>query len=98
MRSVKFDAESRPLPRSVAETRLELGEVMAQVAPLPEEQRTVLLLVAVEGLTYADAAKVTGLAVGTVTSRLSRARRQLRQALLAPGGGRSHSVGSGANE
>jgi RNA polymerase sigma-70 factor (ECF subfamily) len=45
---------------------------------LPVEQRQVLLLVAVEGLAYRDAAAVLGIPVGTVMSRLSRARDALR--------------------
>ena len=44
-----------------------------------QEQRSVLLLVAVEDLSYADAAKVLGVPVGTVMSRLSRARERLQQ-------------------
>ena len=98
LRSVKIDAENRPPSRSRAELRLELGEVMDRVAQLPEEQRTVLLLVAIEGLSYAEAADVTGLAVGTVTSRLSRARKQLREAMAAPASGQSRGIGRGASE
>jgi RNA polymerase sigma-70 factor (ECF subfamily) len=45
---------------------------------LPAEQREVLLLVAVEGLEYREAASVLGIPVGTVMSRLSRARDALR--------------------
>jgi RNA polymerase sigma-70 factor (ECF subfamily) len=51
------------------------GEVIAAVERLPEAQRTVLLLVAVEGLSYAEAARVLEVPVGTIMSRLSRARQ-----------------------
>ena len=54
-------------------------DVLSKLARLPEEQRAVLLLVAVEGLSYADAAKVLNIPVGTVMSRLSRARERLQQ-------------------
>jgi RNA polymerase sigma-70 factor (ECF subfamily) len=54
-------------------------DVMNKLARLPEEQRSVLLLVGVEDLSYADAAKVLGVPVGTVMSRLSRARERLQQ-------------------
>ena len=54
-------------------------DVLNKLAKLPEEQRTVLLLVAVEDLSYADAAKVLRVPVGTVMSRLSRARERLQQ-------------------
>ena len=54
-------------------------DVLNKLAKLPEEQRAVLLLVAVEDLSYADAAKVLNIPVGTVMSRLSRARERLQQ-------------------
>ena len=54
-------------------------DVLSKLARLPEDQRAVLLLVAVEDLSYADAAKVLNIPVGTVMSRLSRARERLQQ-------------------
>lgn len=48
---------------------------------LPEDQRTVVLLVDVHGCDYQEVAAVTGAALGTVKSRLSRARARLRQTL-----------------
>ena len=53
------------------------------VEQLTEEQRIAVALVLVEGLTYKEAAEVLGVPMGTVTSRLARAREQL-QALLSP--------------
>jgi RNA polymerase sigma factor (sigma-70 family) len=61
------------------EHRLMYQDVLNKLAKLPEEQRSVLLLVAVEDLSYADAAKVLRVPVGTVMSRLSRARERLQQ-------------------
>jgi RNA polymerase sigma-70 factor (ECF subfamily) len=46
---------------------------------LPVEQRSVVLLVTVEDLSYAEAASVLGIPVGTVMSRLARGRERLRQ-------------------
>jgi RNA polymerase sigma-70 factor (ECF subfamily) len=54
-------------------------DVLNKLAKLPEEQRAVLLLVAVEDLSYADAAAVLNIPIGTVMSRLSRARERLLQ-------------------
>jgi len=51
---------------------------------LPDEQREVLLLVTMEDMSYEEVAKVTGVAVGTVMSRLSRARGRLRELLDEP--------------
>ena len=61
------------------EHRLMYQDVLNKLAKLPEEQRSVLLLVAVEDLSYADTAKVLNIPVGTVMSRLSRARERLQQ-------------------
>jgi RNA polymerase sigma factor (sigma-70 family) len=52
-------------------------DLQKSLAALPEEQRSVLLLVTVEDLSYAEAAKVLGIPIGTVMSRLSRARERL---------------------
>lgn len=51
---------------------------------LPPEQREVLLLISLEDMSYAEAAKVTGVPIGTVMSRLSRARLRLQELLDAP--------------
>jgi RNA polymerase sigma-70 factor (ECF subfamily) len=51
------------------------------LALLPQEQREVLLLVTLEGLSYREAAEVQGVPIGTVMSRLSRARAGLRSHL-----------------
>ncbi len=45
---------------------------------LPEEPRTALLLVVLEGLTYREVAEVQGVPIGTVMSRLARARMQIK--------------------
>lgn len=62
--------------------RLAIRDLDGALAKLPEEQREVLLLIALEDFSYADAARILGIPVGTVMSRLSRARDRLR-ALLA---------------
>ena len=64
---------------AVQEQKLMYQDVLDKLARLPEDQRAVLLLVAVEDLTYADAARVLDIPIGTVMSRLSRAREKLQQ-------------------
>lgn len=59
------------------EARLALGEVEAALAELPVEQRTALLLVTVDGLSYKEAAEIAEVPVGTIMSRLARARLAL---------------------
>lgn len=66
------------------EYSLGLRELEANLTHLPEDQRTTLLLVGLQGLSYEEAAMVTGVAVGTVRSRLSRAREALRQLSALP--------------
>lgn len=60
---------------------LEVAEVLACLDRLPPEQREVLLLVSLESLNYVQVGKILGIPVGTVTSRLARARARLRDLL-----------------
>jgi RNA polymerase sigma-70 factor, ECF subfamily len=57
---------------------LEIRDLEAALARLPEEQRAVVLLVGLEQFTYEETARVLGVPTGTVMSRLSRARERLR--------------------
>ena len=62
------------------------GEVVdAALAALPLKHRQVLILVDVNGLAYAEAAKLLGVPAGTVMSRLHRARKAIRDRLAAAG-------------
>jgi len=56
-------------------------DIHAALARLPEQQREVMLLVGLEQFGYEEAAQVLGVPVGTVMSRLSRARERMRQML-----------------
>lgn len=67
------------------EHTLAAQDLARALTQLSQEQRTVLLLVAVENLSYAETAQVVGAPVGTVMSRLSRARERLRD--IIDGGG-----------
>jgi RNA polymerase sigma-70 factor (ECF subfamily) len=59
--------------------RLELRDLERAIAKLPEEQRIVILLVGLEGLHYEEVAAVLDVPVGTIRSRLSRGRENLRK-------------------
>jgi len=72
------------------ETRVALAEVRNAYLSLSEEHREVLLLVAIEGLQYEEASAILDVPLGTVRSRLSRARQALRQALDAGHGVVNH--------
>jgi RNA polymerase sigma-70 factor (ECF subfamily) len=53
------------------------GQIVSAILRLPDTQRVIMLLVAVEGLSYKEAADTLGVPIGTVMSRLSRARRTI---------------------
>ncbi|RWR00924.1 RNA polymerase subunit sigma-24 [[Pantoea] beijingensis] len=62
-----------------AETLAIVDDTLAQFATLPTDYRALLLLISVEGLSYQEAAEALDIPVGTVMSRLSRARKQLHE-------------------
>ncbi|PDT51101.1 MULTISPECIES: RNA polymerase sigma factor [Sinorhizobium] len=62
-----------------AEARLTLNTVAEAIGELPEEQREVLILVCVEELSYRETAGVLDIPIGTVMSRLARARKSLAE-------------------
>ena len=66
--------------RAMQQTRVELMEVLREVGRLPVDQRAVLILAAVEEMRYEEIAAVLSIPIGTVMSRLSRAREKLRRA------------------
>jgi RNA polymerase sigma-70 factor (ECF subfamily) len=72
----RLKPSSELLPNQIA--RLELRDLERAIARLPEEQRSLILLVGLEGMSYEEAASVVDLPVGTVRSRVSRGRETLR--------------------
>ena len=67
--------------RAVMENRLELAEVLRGLEQLSPEHRVLIALVCVDGLTYQEAADVLKVPVGTVMSRLARARLAIHDAI-----------------
>lgn len=65
------------------ESHLRLHQIYLQVESLPEAQRLVVIVVCVEGFTYHEAAQILDIPIGTVMSRLARARISLGKAMLA---------------
>lgn len=74
------------------EHAVQLREIGARLDAMPEEHRAVLSLISVQGLSYQEAATVLGVPVGTIMSRLHRARAALREPRNADGM-RLHIVG-----
>ena len=86
VRGEQVDVESAealagPDGRVVVESRLTLNAVSAAMAQLPDEQRLLIALVCIDGLSYKEAAEITETPIGTVMSRLARARRELHARL-----------------
>jgi RNA polymerase sigma-70 factor (ECF subfamily) len=71
-------------PLRLLEQRAAAERVRAALEELPIEYREMLVLRELEGMSYKEVAKVAGLPLGTVMSRLSRARQRLQQALGGP--------------
>jgi RNA polymerase sigma-70 factor (ECF subfamily) len=63
--------------RDIALNQIEAAETRAALTELPEDQRLVLTLVVLDGMSYQQAAAVLDVPVGTVMSRLARARAKL---------------------
>jgi len=63
------------------EERLSVALIAEALDRLPHDQREVIVLVALEDMSYRDAAEITGVPIGTVMSRLSRARAALQRIL-----------------
>lgn len=80
---VLVDDADAQMPAAPQASPLDALAVRQAVARLNEDHRAAVALVLVEGLSYKEAAQVLGVPIGTLTSRLARAREQL-QALLAP--------------
>ncbi len=73
------DHESAATIPATQEDRLLWRDMLRGLERLPEEQRSVVLLVSVEDLSYAETAAVLGIPIGTVMSRLARGREKLRE-------------------
>lgn len=73
------DEDFLPAERTNETDRLEIRDLDLALRRLPDEQREVVLLVGLEELSYEETARALGIPIGTVMSRLSRARERLRR-------------------
>lgn len=67
--------------RSITEARSDLAAAQRVLQALPEDQRATFLLVVVEGLSYREAAEAMQVQIGTVMSRIARARQRIAEEL-----------------
>lgn len=63
--------------RSVVESRSELAAARDAISSLPEDQRALMALIVMDGQSYREAADILGIPIGTVMSRLARARQAI---------------------
>ena len=86
-REVALDdaGESDVAVPSAQEDALRRDDILGAVGQLPDDQRSVLLLVSIEDVSYAEAARILDIPIGTVMSRLARARAQLQKLLEQQG-------------
>src|SRR6202051_816036 len=82
-REVPFDdaGETDVAVPSTQEDALRRDDILGAVGQLPDDQRSVLLLVSIEDVSYAEAARILDIPIGTVMSRLARARARLLKLL-----------------
>ena len=80
---MELDAVAHEL-QAPASSPGDLIDLQRCLMQLPPNQRAVLLLITLEDMSYDEVAKVTGVPVGTVMSRLSRARERMRALMDAP--------------
>lgn len=73
------EAQVARATEAIAESEREMAAVLEALEALPGEQRMTLTLVTVDGKTYAEAAAILDVPVGTIMSRIARARKQLLQ-------------------
>ena len=88
---VHYDAADAPSPPAQV-AAMELAATARALETLPLEQQQVLLLVTVEGFSYAEVAGILGIPIGTVMSRLSRARDRLNERMDGKMNGRQRPV------
>ena len=95
LREEGFDPPAAdPGPERAAEDKERREAVRRALSLLPEEQRIPLTLFAVEGRKYEEIAEITGVAVGTVKSRVSRGRDRLRELMAEWSGGGNNPAGA----
>jgi len=81
--SVELDQAPPVSVPSNAIAALELRDLARAINRLPEDQRTVVLLIGLEGMRYDRVAAILNVPVGTVRSRIARARQELRRLMYA---------------
>ena len=75
-------ADSRPTPQEVLESKEQETAIQQALSRLSSDHRSIVVLRDIEGFSYSEIAEVLGISIGTVKSRLARARSDLKKSLM----------------
>ena len=75
-------ADSKPSPEAILESKEQEHAIQRALSKLSSDHRSIIVLRDIEGFTYTEIAEVLGVSVGTVKSRLARARADLKKSLM----------------
>lgn len=73
--------DASPLPQEAAEASERAEALQRAIVDLPDDMREALVLTQIDGRSYEDTARITGVSVGTVKSRINRARQKLMSSM-----------------
>jgi RNA polymerase sigma-70 factor (ECF subfamily) len=79
----KYSEKLKSQPEQLG--KIEFGELRRALAELPDDQREALILVGASGFSYEETAEICGCAVGTIKSRVNRARTRLAELMAVTG-------------
>jgi RNA polymerase sigma-70 factor, ECF subfamily len=79
----KYSERLKSQPEQIG--KIEFGELKTALAALPDDQREALILVGASGFSYEETAEICGCAVGTIKSRVNRARTRLAELMSVSG-------------
>jgi RNA polymerase sigma-70 factor (ECF subfamily) len=82
VRSAHSVASPSPTPEQVLQSKEEEGAIQQALSRLSKDHRSIIVLRDIEGFSYTEIADVLGVSIGTVKSRLARARADLKKSLM----------------
>ena len=81
-RNGRYVADSKPTPEEVLESKEQETAIQQALSRLSSDHRSIIVLRDIEGFSYSEIAEVLGISIGTVKSRIARARSDLKKSLM----------------
>src|SRR5881296_3488946 len=81
-RNGRYVADSKPTPEEVLESKEQETAIQQALSKLSSDHRSIIVLRDIEGFSYSEIADVFGISIGTVKSRIARARSDLKKSLM----------------